>query len=97
MRRSYEQIKFAKRRSEPVFSAVASTSAARNQAVPEQHVCSTCGKGYKFGKNLKRHMKFECNKEKKYGCVICGKKYYYPFNVKNHVASAHRELYSKVF
>lgn len=66
-----------------------STSTEKNHDSLKRHVCSTCGNRYKFFKNLKRHVTFECNKEKSFACMLCEKTFYHYFQVKNHVTNKH--------
>lgn len=35
------------------------------------HSCGTCGKRYKYMKNLKRHLQYECGVERQFQCVYC--------------------------
>ncbi|XP_012261700.1 protein jim lovell isoform X6 [Athalia rosae] len=55
----------------------------------KEHVCETCGKGYIHVKNLQRHVKFECRKEKNLSCAQCGRKFFYYFQLRNHVLAVH--------
>lgn len=54
------------------------------------NVCQRCGKAYNYFKNLKRHMKYECQKQPHYNCPYCSYKAFYTFLIKNHVARCHK-------
>lgn len=65
-------------------------------AVPVQkqqrqpHVCSDCGKCYKWNDSLKRHKRVECgNKEKQFACFSCDKKFKYRYELRNHISAYH--------
>ncbi|CAG9864623.1 unnamed protein product [Phyllotreta striolata] len=51
--------------------------------------CSACGKSYSLKKNLKRHQKVECGKQKTLFCGFCNKSYYYKQELQIHLRMRH--------
>lgn len=55
-----------------------------------QHVCTACGKRYKWLDSLKRHTRVDCgNKEKKFSCHVCDRKFKYRYELRNHIIAHH--------
>lgn len=53
-------------------------------------VCTMCGKSYSLARNLQRHQKVECGKEKLQKCQLCGCSYYYKRDLKLHMFRVHK-------
>ncbi|XP_053973076.1 zinc finger protein 425-like [Hylaeus volcanicus] len=50
------------------------------------HVCTACGKRYKWLDSLKRHIRVDCgNKEKQFSCHVCHRKFRYRYELRNHI------------
>ncbi|XP_076621387.1 longitudinals lacking protein-like [Colletes latitarsis] len=55
-----------------------------------EHVCTACGKRYKWLDSLKRHTRVDCgNKEKKFSCHMCDRKFKYRYEMRNHIVAHH--------
>lgn len=54
-----------------------------------EYNCPMCTKSYKYISNLRRHMKYECNKEPSFVCKICSKAYTQNSNLKIHYLCVH--------
>jgi uncharacterized C2H2 Zn-finger protein len=60
-------------------------------ARPQKHDCPNpaCGKSYKYSKNLKRHLKFECGIEPQQQCVYCSYVTRYKQSLMQHIQKQH--------
>ncbi|CAG9831549.1 unnamed protein product [Diabrotica balteata] len=54
-------------------------------------VCETCGKTYKHSRSLRKHERFECQKEPQFVCVYCPYKAKLRGNLRKHIMVKHRE------
>ncbi|KAF7272309.1 hypothetical protein GWI33_014858 [Rhynchophorus ferrugineus] len=57
-----------------------------------QHTCEECGKQYKHAKNLDRHKRFECKREKKFHCLYCDYAGYQKIHVNVHISRRHKDM-----
>nr|CAH7735857.1 unnamed protein product [Callosobruchus chinensis] len=56
-----------------------------------QFTCATCGKKYKHSRSLRKHERFECQKEPQFLCVYCPYKAKLRGNLRKHIMVKHRE------
>ncbi|KAG5890747.1 hypothetical protein JTB14_013094 [Gonioctena quinquepunctata] len=53
--------------------------------------CDVCGKCYKHSRSLRKHEKFECQKEPQFSCFYCSYKAKLRGNLRKHIMVRHRE------
>lgn len=53
--------------------------------------CSQCGRTYKNKSHLRRHVRYECNKEPEFACPYCQRKFHQKSNMRCHVGLIHRK------
>ncbi|CAH1367277.1 hypothetical protein MTP99_008526 [Tenebrio molitor] len=58
--------------------------------------CKKCGKSYTLRRNLQRHEKVECQKEKKFVCGICSHRTYYKSDLRVHIFNKHGVQHQRV-
>ncbi|XP_044737199.1 longitudinals lacking protein, isoforms A/B/D/L isoform X32 [Chrysoperla carnea] len=52
-------------------------------------VCNQCGRTYKNKGHLRRHVRYECNKEPQFECPCCQRKFHQKSNMRCHVGLIH--------
>ncbi|KAH1008433.1 hypothetical protein HUJ05_008987 [Dendroctonus ponderosae] len=57
-----------------------------------EHKCLDCGRMYKHARNLDRHKKFECQREKKFHCPYCSYTGYQKVHVSAHIVRRHYDV-----
>lgn len=62
---------------------------ADEMATDRPHVCSRCGKTYKYDNNLRRHLKDECGQLPRFKCQFCDYRSKQKSNMKRHVDTHH--------
>ena len=55
----------------------------------EKLACSTCGKEYSFKHNLLRHVRFECDGQRRFCCRFCPNKYTQNVSLRRHLIQQH--------
>lgn len=69
-----------------------------NQIVPNQRNVdgfrcpNNCGRSYKYSRNLKTHLKYECGVDKTFRCIDCGKKFAHKAQWKKHALNIHKKI-----
>lgn len=56
---------------------------------PTPYRCEKCGKQYSLKNNLYRHVKFECDGERRFWCHLCPNKYTQNASLHRHLISYH--------
>jgi len=54
--------------------------------------CPNCSRAYLQKKNLKRHIRYECNLEPTFACSRCDYRAFYQSSLKQHVVNIHKLL-----
>lgn len=60
-----------------------------------EFVCS-CGRRYKYRRNLTRHKTYECGVNPQFQCEVCYKQFKYKNEVKTHLALFHQSVVPKI-
>ncbi|KAJ4427488.1 hypothetical protein ANN_25136 [Periplaneta americana] len=55
----------------------------------EEFQCQTCGKSYRYKKNMIRHIRFECGKEPQFQCPYCPHQTKHKSSVQIHIRNRH--------
>lgn len=53
------------------------------------NICPQCGNAYQRASSLKRHLKYECQKDPQHTCPICNKKTHLKSNLLQHMRLRH--------
>jgi uncharacterized Zn-finger protein len=53
--------------------------------------CQQCGKSYAANSSLRRHLKYECQKEPRYVCPWCSKRTHLKSNLMQHIRLVHHQ------
>lgn len=59
-------------------------------ATPGKFPCPKCNKCYVYKRGLRRHLKFQCGKEKQFKCMYCPKRSALKYNLIQHMMVVHR-------
>ena len=51
--------------------------------------CPNCGKFYRYLRNMKNHVKFECGKDPRFQCPYCPHKTKYKRSLQKHISRIH--------
>jgi hypothetical protein len=55
----------------------------------EEFQCMTCGKTYRYKKNMVRHVRFECGKEPQFQCPYCPHQTKHKSSIQMHIKNRH--------
>ncbi|GLH07091.1 Uncharacterized protein GBIM_12631 [Gryllus bimaculatus] len=55
----------------------------------EPFACQSCGRRYKYAKNLRRHQRDECGRAPRFGCPLCPHRTKLRFNLNTHMLRKH--------
>lgn len=56
---------------------------------PGQFTCHQCGKVYRWKRNLRQHLKMECEKEPAFLCPHCPHRSHYRSHLRRHLINKH--------
>ena len=60
------------------------------KTIKKDYLCPQCPKAYSYVRSLRRHLKYECGKECKFGCPYCNQKGHLLEHIQRHVRSRHK-------
>ena len=66
------------------------TNVINRKIIKKEHLCPQCPKAYSYERSLKRHLKYECGKECKFGCPYCNQKSHLLEHIHRHVRRRHK-------
>jgi hypothetical protein len=58
----------------------------------EDFQCMTCGKSYRYKKNMMRHIRFECGKEPQFQCPYCPHQTKHKSSIQIHIRNRHPDV-----
>lgn len=58
----------------------------------EAFQCMTCGKSYRYKKNMVRHIRFECGKEPQFQCPYCPHQTKHKSSIQMHIRNRHSNV-----